>query len=271
MTAELYLGTQGWKVGAWVGPFYPHGTRSANMLATYARAFKSVEVGSSSFAIPAAPIVEEWADHVPTGFRFALKVPQQVTHERQLQDTHRLVRRFTERVSVLGERLGPLLLQMSPSFRPTDDNRAVVNTFCETLPKGFRWAMEFRHPGWLTGATMDVLRSHDVATVLTDARWIPRDMMTDLALEPTAPFGYIRWEGTGRRLTDVSKPQLDREEELDLWEKVVATLSARVSTIFGYFDNQFQGHAPHSARAFQERLGQEPVLPEAMREQAELF
>ncbi len=95
--------------------------------------------------------------------------------------------------------------------------------------------------------------------------------MTDLALEPTAPFGYIRWEGTGRRLTDVSKPQLDREEELDLWEKVVATLSARVSTIFGYFDNQFQGHAPHSARSFQERLGQEPVLPEAMREQAELF
>lgn len=271
MTADLYLGTQGWKVGAWVGPFYPQGTRSANMLATYARAFNSVEVGSSSFAIPAAPIVEEWSHQVPADFRLALKVPQQVTHERQLQDANRIVRRFTERVSVLGERLGPLLLQMSPSFRPTDDNRAVVNTFCATLPTDFRWAMEFRHPGWLTGATLDVLRSHDVATVLTDARWIPRDMMADLALEPTARFAYIRWEGTGRRLTDVSKPQFDREGDLDLWVHIVETLSARVSTIFGYFDNQFEGHAPHSVRRFQKRLGQTPVMPDAMREQAELF
>jgi uncharacterized protein YecE (DUF72 family) len=123
----------------------------------------------------------------------------------------------------------------------------------------------------MTGATFDMMRSHGIATVLTDGRWIPREMMPELALEPTASFAYLRWEGIGRRLTDLSRPQLDRRNELDLWEDVVQALSDRVTTIFGYFDDQFEGHAPHSVRMFQERLGQQPVPPEAIREQAELF
>ena len=271
MSTTVLLGTQGWKVGAWVGPFYPHGTTSADELATYARAFNTVEVGTSSFGIPAEPVVRDWAEQVPGEFRFAFKVPQQVTHERQLQDTEIIVRRFLDRVSVLGERLGPLLVQLSPAFRPNEENRAIVDAFCGTLPPEFQWAVEFRHAGWMTDATLDMLRNHDVGTVLADSRWIPREMIPDLALEPTSDFGYLRWEGTGRRLTDVSRPQLDRDRELDLWQGVINTLAERVATIYGYFDDQFQGHAPHSVRTLQERLGQAPVSPEAMREQAELF
>ena len=271
MSTTVLLGTQGWKVGAWVGPFYPHGTTSADELATYARAFNTVEVGTSSFGIPAEPVVRDWAEQVPGEFRFAFKVPQQVTHERQLRDTEIIVRRFLDRVSVLGERLGPLLVQLSPAFRPNEENRAIVDAFCGTLPPEFQWAVEFRHAGWMTDATLDMLRNHDVGTVLADSRWIPREMIPDLALEPTSDFGYLRWEGTGRRLTDVSRPQLDRDRELDLWQGVINTLAERVATIYGYFDDQFEGHAPHSVRALQERLGQSPVPPEAMREQAELF
>lgn len=271
MSATVLLGTQGWKVGAWVGPFYPHGTTSADKLTMYARAFNTVEIGSSSFAIPAEPVVRDWAEQVPGEFRFACKVPQRVTHERQLQDTEIVVRRFLDRVSVLGERLGPLLVQLSPAFRPNEENHAIVDAFCGALPTEFQWAVEFRHVGWMTGATLGMLRSHGIATVLTDSRWISREMMPDLALEPTADFAYLRWEGTGRRLTDVSRPQLDRDGELDLWQDVINTLAERVATIYGYFDDQFQGHAPHSVRTLQERLGQAPVSPEAMREQAELF
>lgn len=271
MPAAIMLGTQGWKVGAWVGPFYPPETRSTQMLGSYARAFDTVEVGSSAFAIPAEPVVRDWAEQVPDEFRFAFKVPQQVTHERQLQEAEVIVRRFLDRVSVLGDRLGPLLIQLSPAFRPTEENSAIVDAFCATLSSEFRWAIEFRHAGWMTGSTLDMLRGHGVATVLTDSRWIPREMIPDLALEPTADFGYVRWEGTGRRLTDVSRPQVDRDRELDLWQDVINTLAQRASTIYGYFDNQFQGHGPHSVRTLQGRLGQTPVQPEAMREQAELF
>ncbi len=213
MSAAVLLGTQGWKVGAWVGPFYPHGTTSADKLTMYARAFNTVEIGSSSFAIPAEPVVRDWAEQVPGAFRFACKVPQKVTHERQLQDTEIIVRRFLDRVSVLGERLGPLLVQLSPAFRPNEENHAIVDAFCGALPTEFQWAVEFRHVGWMTGATLGMLRSHGIATVLTDSRWISREMMPDLALEPTADFAYLRWEGTGRRR---SRPRFLRGHSFDV-------------------------------------------------------
>ena len=271
MAARLFIGTQGWKVGAWSGPFYPHGTKSAQMLEVYAKAFDTVEVRATSYAIPAEPIVQEWGDAVPDTFRFALKVPQQITHERRLKDTEKVMRRFLGRAELLGERLGPLLVQMSPAFRPSTDSQAVLTAFLRTLPAGFQWAVEFRHPGWMVGQVFDQLRELGAAVVLTDGRWIRRDMMPELALEPTADFAYLRWEGTGRLLSDVSKAQIDRREEFDLWVDVVRSVSERVSTVYGYFDDQFQGHAPHSARQLQERFGLQPIEPEALREQAELF
>jgi len=141
----------------------------------------------------------------------------------------------------------------------------------QRLPEGFRWSVEFRHPGWLAPATLDVLREHDVALVLADARWIRREMMAEMALEPTTDFAVIRWSGAEGRLTDISCPQRDRADELAFWRDVVATLADRVSVVTGYFDNQFEGHAPHSARAFQRLLGLEPVPPSALRDQGELF
>jgi uncharacterized protein YecE (DUF72 family) len=271
MPARILIGTQGWKVGSWIGPFYPHGTRSRDFLEVYSRAFPTVEVGSTAFSIPAEPAVQEWVEGVPEGFVFALKVPQQVTHERRLADTELVIRRFLDRVSGLGERLGPLLLQMSPAFRPSDASLDLLRGFLSELPEGFRWAIEFRHPGWLAPQTMEVLRRHRVACAMVDARWTPREMANELALEPTADFAYLRWEGTGRRLTDYSRAQLDREQEFERWEQVVRLLRSRVDMIFGYFDDTFQGHAPHSARAMQERLHLPVVRPSALREQAELF
>jgi uncharacterized protein YecE (DUF72 family) len=92
-----------------------------------------------------------------------------------------------------------------------------------------------------------------------------------LALEPTADFAYLRWEGTGRRITDYSRVQVDRDQEFDHWERVIEVLRPRVKMIVGYFDDRFQGHAPHSARTMQERLQLPVVEPSALREQAELF
>ena len=217
MTARIAVGTQGWKVGSWVGPFYPHATRSREMLEVYGRAFSTVEISSTAQALPAEHVVREWAEAVPEGFVFALKFPQQVTHERRLQDAERVTRRFLDRVSLLGNRLGPLLLQMSPAFRPSDANLELLEAFLATLSGDFGWAIEFRHPGWLAPTTMEVLRRHRVACALVDGRWTPREMAAELAIEPTADFAYLRWEGTGRRLTDHSRVQVDRDREFEHW------------------------------------------------------
>ena len=72
MTGPVRIGTQGWNYDAWVGPFYPPGTRAAEYLTVYARAFDTVEVDSTFYAIPPAKTVRGWYERTPPGFRFAV-------------------------------------------------------------------------------------------------------------------------------------------------------------------------------------------------------
>ncbi len=131
--------------------------------------------------------------------------------------------------------------------------------------------MEFRHPGWMSAATFELLKSRNVATVLVDGRWIRREFMAELAIEPTAAFSYLRWMGTNRNLTDFSRPLLDRAADFAWWSDVITTLAGRVDAVYGYVSNTYDGHAPHSVRSLQQLLGQVPVPPEDLREQGELF
>jgi len=269
--AEILLGTQGWNYESWMPSFYPHGTKPSGMLDVYARAFGTVEVDSTAYGIPSDPAVRGWRTRVPPGFVFALKVPQAITHERRLKDTTPLLRRFLDRVAQLDDLLGPLLVQLSPGFRATEGNRAVLRDFVGALPTEYRWAIEFRHPGWMSAATFELLKSRNVATVLVDGRWIRREFMAELAIEPTADFSYVRWMGTSRNLTDFSRPLLHRADDFAWWSEVISTLAERVQTVYGYASNTYDGHAPHSVRALQQLVGQVPVPPEDLREQGELF
>ena len=267
----MYVGTQGWNYESWVGSFYPPGTRPAAMLEVYGRAFSSVEVDSTAYGIPSDHAVQSWGAHVPPQFVFALKIPQEITHERRLKDSIVLLRRFVDRVAPLGNALGPLLVQLSPGFRASDANRAVLKDFVAALPEDRRWAVEFRHAGWMTQATFELLKSRNVATVLVQGRWIRREMIADLALEPTADFAYVRWMGLDRRLTDFSRPQRDCGDDRAWWAELLHSLRSRVTDVFGYFSNYYEGHAPHSARELQRVVGEEPVSPDRLREQGELF
>ena len=80
-TQRPRIGCQGWNYDAWVGPFYPEGTRPVDFLRVYARAFDTVEVDSTFYAIPAPRTLRDWAERVPDDFQFALKLPQEITHE----------------------------------------------------------------------------------------------------------------------------------------------------------------------------------------------
>ena len=271
MTAVIRLGTQGWNYPAWVGPFYPAGTRAPDMLPVYARAFPTVEIDSTFYGAPAEPIVRGWKTRTPDGFVFALKVPQEITHERRLVETSEPLAHFLGRARLLEDRLGPLLLQMPPDWAPTSDTRAALAAFVRQLPRDVRWAIEFRDPRWLDEPTLALLTEHGVALTLVEGRWLRQEQILALTGHPTAPFAYVRWMGPDRRLTDYSRVQVSRDEELGVWTGVLDALRARVREIFGYFNNHFQGHSPESARRMQQRLGLPVVDPEALRDQRELF
>jgi uncharacterized protein YecE (DUF72 family) len=266
---QVLIGTQGWNYDAWVGSFYPKGTRSANYLRTYAKAFDTVEVDSTFYAIPAAAAVEGWARRVPDRFVFALKMPRAITHDHALEGAGDLVDAFAGRARLLGAMLGPILIQLGPEFGPA--RRPALERFLPRLPRDLRFAIEFRQEGWLEPEHLRLLADNGVALALADGRWVPRERLLALAEVPTADFAYVRWMGPDRKIEDYARVVIDRSHEIAEWALALAALASRVSTVHGYFNNHFQGHSPASARELQRLLGQRPVEPAALRDQAELF
>ena len=269
---SIRIGTQGWNYAAWVGPFYPPGTRAAEFLPTYARAFRAVEVDSTFYAIPDTRTVRAWMERTPAEFIFALKMPKEVTHECRLRDAHDVVRDFLDRARQLESKLGPIVLQMGPDFGP--DELPAVKTFLPLLPVELRFAIELRQSGWMRPEVLPRLREllarHRVALALSDGRWIPREKMIEQVERPTADFLYVRWMGPDREITDYSRVQFDRSEEVRAWSAALKS-AANTIDIFGFFNNHFAGHSPASARELQRLLGQQPVDPEALRDQRSLF
>src|SRR6476660_5633390 len=269
MSATIHIGTQGWNYDAWVGPFYPDGTRPSDFLTVYARAFDSVEVDSTFYASPATTTIRSWLDRTPKQFVFALKMPQEITHEHRLRDETGASEAFFDRARELGDKLGPILVQMGPDFQP-GELPAIVD-FIGRVPPDLRIAIEFRHRGWINDGVLALLGEHNIALALIDGRWIPRKLMLSLATRPTADFAYIRWMGPNRDLVDYTRVQVDRSYEIEAWGDAIAELTEKVTQVYGYVANTFSGHAPATVRELQYKVGQTPVDPDLLGEQMSLF
>lgn len=267
--ASIRIGTQGWNYTAWTGPFYPERTRAADFLSVYARAFDTVEVDSTFYAIPSAKTVRGWHDRTPERFTFALKLPQEITHERRLRDSGDIAAEFFDRARELGPKLGPILIQLGPDFAPVE--LPAVAAFLPTLPRDLRIAIEFRQRGWIHDGLLALLAEHEVALALSDGKWIPRKQMLALAAKPTAPFLYIRLMGANRDIVDYSRIQIDRARELEQWSTVLAQAAEPGLDAYVYINNHFAGHSPQSARELQRLLRQTPVEPDQLGEQMTLF
>jgi uncharacterized protein YecE (DUF72 family) len=267
--ASLRLGTCGWNYDAWVGPFYPIKTRAADFLTTYSRAFDTVEVDSTFYATPPAKTVRGWASRVGEGFEFALKLPQEITHELRLRQVDEVCKRFFDVARELGKKLGPILIQLGPDFGPSE--LPALAAFLPTLPPDIKFAIEFRQKGWIHEGLLALLAEHHVALALVDARWIPRRTMTMLAERPTADFAYIRWMGPNRDIVDYSRVQVDRRKELEAWMKAIEVLAPKVRVTYGYANNHFAGHSPATIRLLQEILGIPVMDPAKLGTQLTLF
>jgi uncharacterized protein YecE (DUF72 family) len=269
MEPRIRLGTQGWNYDAWVGPFYPSGTRPADYLSVYARAFDTVEVDSTFYAIPPVKTVRGWRDRTPDNFTFALKLPQEITHERRLRDAQDVAGLFYDRARELGPKLGPVLIQLGPDFGPVE--LPALAKLLPTLPRDIRFSVEFRQRGWITDGVLALLAEHGVGVTLTDARWIPRKQMLSLANQVTTDFLYLRFMGSNRDIVDYSRIQIDRTAELEQWAGVLWPLAMKKVSVYGYVNNHFAGHSPQSVRELQRLLRQTPVEPETLGEQMSLF
>jgi uncharacterized protein YecE (DUF72 family) len=270
---RLRIGTQGWNYAAWIGPFYPDGTRAAEMLSLFAQAFDTVEVDSTFYAIPPVNSVRGWAARTPDDFVFALKLPREITHDRRLRGAAEETELFLERARLLGPKLGPILVQLGPDFAPSEIG--ALRDFVPTLPRDLRFAVEVRQERWTRPNVLPdlhaLLSDHGIALALSDGQWLPRAAVLELAGAPTADFTYVRWMGPNRDLTDFSHVQTPRGDEVREWFGALRRLIDLGIDVYGFVNNHFEGHSPATARALQSLLGQRPVDPREIGDQISLF
>jgi uncharacterized protein YecE (DUF72 family) len=141
----IKVGTSGWSYPSWRPGFYPEGLQPVEFLGFYARRFETVELNSTGYRLPSADQFRRWADAVPDGFEFSVKLPL-VRLDR--------VTSFLERVLALGDRLGPVRIV----YEGPRDN-GTLSFVQGSLPEEVRVAWDFRDESW--GEVDGVVRVND--------------------------------------------------------------------------------------------------------------
>jgi uncharacterized protein YecE (DUF72 family) len=170
---------------------------------------------------------------------------QEITHEKNLVGAEAETEDFIRIMAELGDRLGPLLLQLPPSF--TVEGMGVLEDFLKGLPGGFRYAVEVRHRSWLGSNLTEMLSERGAALTLIDYPRMPR------MEEATADFSYIRWLGDRREFpSGHTRLKKDRDDDLGWWSDLVGRFLEEGRTVFAYANNHYQNHSPSTLARFLE-------------------
>jgi uncharacterized protein YecE (DUF72 family) len=241
VATKLYVGTAAWSIPRPDQPRFPPGE---SLLARYAQVLPAVEINSTFYRPHRAATFERWAASVPRAFRFSIKVPGEITHERRLAGCAGLVKEFVASLAPLGSRIGCLLVQLPPSLEfETRISRAFFTAMRNRFEGGI--AIEPRHASWLENRAESVLKAFEIARVAADP---PRAGRDD---EPGGWPGlcYFRLHGSPRIY--YSRYGEGYLEALAL--KLRALQRRRIPT-WCVFDNTAHGAATGNALSLNERL-----------------
>jgi uncharacterized protein YecE (DUF72 family) len=237
LNANLHVGTMGWSYSFWKGTFYTEDAASQDFLSFYANRFNSVEADSTFYRIPRTETITDWKQQTPDKFYFSLKFPQKITHIKMLQDCQEETRVFLERATLLGDKLGALLLQFPAVFR--QQHLPLLRTYLMSLPEGLRYVVEVRNKSLLNDELYALLRENHVALAWVDAAKMP---LTD---KVTSDFLYIRWEGDRKTVIGtLGKREADRKSQIQQWAEKLKTPLKQGMQVFGYFSKYYSGFPP---------------------------
>ena len=160
-----------WSHAPWQGRFLPHPLAPRHRLSAYANWCNAVEGNTTFYATPPLDTVRSWAGQTDPDFRFVLKLPKPITHERRLADVAEPLRGFLAAIEPLGSRAHSLWVQLPPSFRPADLD--TLSGFLGRLPREYRYSVEVRHRAFFE----DPRSGHQLERVLDDvgAEWMTFD------------------------------------------------------------------------------------------------
>lgn len=241
MTRSLLLGTCGWSYQEWIGLFYPNNKMAK--LPFYAKVFGTVEVDSSFYRMPTKSMVKGWARATGPFFKFSLKIPKTITHDRRLRDSENELQKFLDAVQPLQDagKLGCLLVQLAPSF--SYDEIGSLESFLELLPEHAHFAVELRHESWDRKETWALLKKHNVANTITES---PIEFLSKVVITATT-HAYVRWHGRGK---SIWYDYTYSKEELEQWTAKLQEIESEVPAVYAYFNNHYNAGAPRNALEF---------------------
>jgi uncharacterized protein YecE (DUF72 family) len=268
----LLVGTSGWQYRDWRESFYPERLPASQWLEHYANRFPTVENNGTFYRLPVADTVASWRARTPAGFVMAVKASRYLTHIRRLREPAEPVGRLLGVAAKLGDRLGPVLLQLPPTMRADpaaldECLRQFTRQFTslahselaqselaqselaqselarggppESRPGQLRVCVEFRHESWLTPDVRDILAAHHAALCWSDRRGRPLG-----PLWRTAAWGYLRFhEGAAQPWPRYGA------QALRAWVSRIADAFPPEADVFAYFNNDQHAAAPADAAA----------------------
>ncbi|MGB0984461.1 MAG: DUF72 domain-containing protein [Saprospiraceae bacterium] len=206
----VFVGCTGWSMKEWVGRVYPKGTKSADYLRHYAKQFNTIELNTTHYRIPNEATILKWKSTAPADFQFCPKIPQSISHSRDLGRSDENLLRFCNSINGLEAQLGCSFMQLPPYFGY--ERLPILENFFKRFPTHIPLAVEVRHESWFDNiAHLDALtalcQQYNIAIVMTDVAG-RRDVLHQRLTNDTA---MIRFVGNGLHATDY--------ERIDAWIK----------------------------------------------------
>ncbi len=232
---SICIGTSGWSYDHWHGVIYPHGIYPRERLGHYAQRFHTVELNSSYYHWPGDSSFRSWKRRLPEGFNLSIKAPGLLTHVQRLYGPERWLERIHKSLLLLGDRLGVLLVQLSP-LQMYDHAR--LKYFLEQLPPDMRVCLEFRHPSWHRDSVFELLERHGAAYCVMSGAHLP------CLLRATADFVYVRLHGPDSQHLYRGSYS---DDNLGWWSERILEWIGQKRDVFVYFNNDGEGHAVRNA------------------------
>ncbi len=266
---KIRIGSCAWSFEDWRGVFYPHNLPESHWLEFYSNYFPAVEVDSTFHAVPAENTVRRWAEMTPASFRFACKLPRQITHICRLRDCAAELNSFLHAIEHLESKLQVILIQLPPSLTPADGKQA-LRKFLVQLPREFRFAIEFRHAGWHRPQFIRLIEKYRICWVWADTTPLNERNLAPFEFLPcTTDFLYLRLLGDYATKYDVDGGHIHRygkllwkrEAALESWSLKIKRHLPEVRSVSAFSGNHFEGFAPETCQRLAQRLGFGLPLP----------
>ncbi len=256
---NIKIGCTGWSYQGWSGTFYPRNLKNQDWLRYYSQIFEITEINSTFYRIPSQEIVRRWNADTPRYFRFTVKFPSVITHEKRLKRVNSEVFSFLSSLVPIHEKVSALVLQLPPSLS-FDEAKPRLEELFDILPDDFLYPIEGRHESWFSDDALSYLKQNKHCLVWNDVAGVVNPMPV------TANFLYVRLIGD-RSIPDseFGKVLRDKKELIKNWAKKLQNIQdiplAMVMT-----NNHYEGFGPATANSLRMHLGMQELIWEEKRQ-----